>query len=239
MAGHSKFANRKHRKAKQDKKRAKLFTKISREITIAVKEGEDDPDFNPRLRLALDNAKVNNIPNDNIDRAIERGLGNTGDADFEEFTYEGYGPGGVAILLEMASDNRMRAAADVRHLLTKYGGSLGQDGCVSWMFKRKGVIVVESTPNYSYDDLILLVLEAGAEDIEKDEDFYLVYTKFTEFYNVKEKLEKTDLNIKESNIEYIPDTTIETPKEHESNIDNLLDELDDCEDVQNVYTNLE
>ena len=239
MAGHSKFANRKHRKARQDKKRAKLFTKISREITIAVKEGGDDPDFNPRLRLALDNAKTNNIPNDNIDRAIERGLGKTGDADFEEFIYEGYGPGGVAILLEMASDNRMRAAADVRHLLTKYGGSLGQDGCVSWMFSRKGVIVINDTSKYSYDDLILLTLQSGAEDIVKEDNTYLIYTEFSEFYNVKDKLEDSDLAVVESGIEYIPENTIEIPIEHESNIESLLEELDDCEDVQNIYTNLD
>src|SRR6056297_1145410 len=179
MAGHSKFANRKHRKARQDKKRAKLFTKISREITIAVKEGGDDPEFNPRLRMVLDNAKTNNIPNDNIKRAIERGLGKTGDADFEEFIYEGYGPGGVAILLEMASDNRMRAAAEVRHILTKHGGSLGQDGCVSWMFDHVGVISVKKSDKYSYDDLILIALEAGAEDIEVEEEVYLIYTDYT------------------------------------------------------------
>ncbi|MFP4457353.1 MAG: YebC/PmpR family DNA-binding transcriptional regulator [Clostridia bacterium] len=239
MAGHSKFANRKHRKAKQDKKRAKLFTKISREITIAVKEGGDDPEFNPRLRLALDNAKTNNIPNDNIKRALERGLGKTGDADFEEFIYEGYGPGGVAILLEMASDNRMRAAADVRHILTKHGGSLGQDGCVAWMFNRKGVITVKKSDKYSYDDLILIVLEAGAEDIEVEDEAYLILTDYTNLYSLKDSLEDVGLNIEESSIEFIAENTLNIPKEYEAEIEELLDDLEDCEDVQNIYTNLD
>ncbi len=237
MAGHSKFANRKHRKARQDNKRAKLFTRISREIIIAVKSAGADPDLNPRLRLALDNARLNNIPNDNINRAIDRGLGNTGDNNFEEFLYEGYGPGGVAILLEMATDNRKRAAADTRHILSKYGGSLGQDGCVSWMFDRKGIITL-SDANLSFDDLILLVLEVGGEDVVEDNDFFLIYTNPSDVYNISGKLEKMNLRLAEVEIGFIAKNTIALPQEHEDAIESLLDSLEEADDVQNVYTNL-
>lgn len=239
MAGHSQFSNRKHRKARQDGKRAKIFTKISREITIAVKESGDDADFNPRLRLALDNARAENMPNDNINRAIDRGLGKTGDAQFEEFLYEGYGPGGVAFLLEMTSDNRMRAAADIRHAFSKHGGSLGEDGCVSWMFNRKGVIVINDISEYAYDDILLTVLEAGGIDLEEEEGSYLVYTEPGDLYQVRDTLIKSGVKVAESEIYFVPDIHIEMPHEHEKELENLVDDLEDNDDVQNVYTNLE
>jgi YebC/PmpR family DNA-binding regulatory protein len=237
MAGHSKFANRKHRKARQDNKRAKLFTRISREIIIAVRAGGSDPELNPRLRMALDNARVNNIPNDNINRAIDKGLGNTDGSIFEEFVYEGYGPGGVAILLEMATDNRKRAAADTRHILSKHGGSLGQDGCVAWMFNRKGIITIIDE-SLSLDDLILHVLEAGGEDVEEQDDLFIVYTTPNDVYTVAEALKDKGVSVNEVAIEFVPSNSVDAPEEHEDTIEKLLDALEDCEDIQNVYTNL-
>ncbi len=239
MAGHSKFANIKHRKGKQDQQRAKNFTRIGREITIAVKEGGADPDFNPRLRLALDNARTFNLPNDNIKRAIDRGAGRTGDADFEEFLYEGYGPGGVAILLEMATDNRVRSASNIRHIFSKYGGSLGQDGCVAWMFNRKGVLVINRTEESDFEEVFMAALEAGAEDIEEVDDIYIVYSEPGNLYSVRDKLAEQNFEIESAEIEFVADNTVPMPEEHKENVEILIEMLEENEDVQNVYTNLE
>ncbi|RUM88407.1 MAG: YebC/PmpR family DNA-binding transcriptional regulator, partial [Thermovibrio sp.] len=175
MAGHSKWANIRHKKAAQDAKRGKIFTKLAREITVAAREGGGDPEKNPRLRAAIEKARKFNMPKENIERAIKRGTGEIAGESYEEVTYEGYGPGGVAIIVKCLTDNRNRTAAEVRHAFSKHGGNLGTSGCVSWMFERKGVISIPAE-NYDEDTVMMAAIEAGAEDVVREDNKFIVYT---------------------------------------------------------------
>lgn len=238
MAGHSKWANIKHRKARMDAQKGKIFTKVAREIIVAAKDGGGDPESNFALRLAVQKAREANMPNDNIMRAIKRGTGELGGSSFESFTYEGYGPGGVALMLDINTDNRNRAAADIRYLLSKHGGSLGESGCVSWMFKRKGYISVEMSKGLDEDELILLALEAGAEDIQEDGKSLEITTAPEDMEKVKEALEGSGISVALAEVSMFPETEVAIQdKEVAGKLMKLVDALEDQEDVQNVHAN--
>ena len=236
MAGHSKWANIKHRKARQDASRGKVWTKVIREITVAAKDGPD-PNDNPRLRLALEKANAANMPKDTIKRAIEKGSGTGETGELEEIVFEGYGPGGVAILVETMTDNRNRTVSDVRHAFSKYGGNLGTDGSVSYLFKKLGIIHLSK--NLSEENLMEVVIESGAEDFSEEDDFYEVTTQANVFNNV--------LNIfKEKKIEYInaqltlrADTLVPLDNDMSEKVLNIMEFMDDLDDVQEVHTNAE
>lgn len=237
MSGHSKWANIKHKKGKMDAMRGKVTTKIGREITIAVRLGGSDPTGNMKLKLALQKAKANNIPKDNIQRAIQKGLGAADGSSYEELTYEGYGPGGVAVLVEVMTDNRNRAAADIRHLFSKNGGNLGESGCVSWMFKRKGLFVVEKNSSVDEEELMLLVLEAGAEDFSTEDDSYEITTTPEEFEKVQEVLEENGISASVAQVTMVPETTVALEGDDATKMLKLVDVLEDYDDVQEVYAN--
>ncbi|TCL35807.1 YebC/PmpR family DNA-binding regulatory protein [Anaerospora hongkongensis] len=237
MSGHSKWANIKHKKGKMDAIRGKLTTKIGREITVAVRLGGADPTGNMRLKLALQKAKENNIPKDNIQRAIQKGAGALEGANYEEITYEGYGPGGVAVTIEVMTDNRNRTAADVRHLFTKYGGNLGESGCVAWMFKQKGLFVVEKE-GVDEETLMLTVLDAGAEDFKAEEQ-YEITTAPEDFESVQQALEQNNITTIVAQITMIPETTVELDGDEAVKMVKLIDALEDHDDIQEVYTNVE
>lgn len=236
MSGHSKWANIKRKKGKNDALRGKVTTKIGREITIAVRMGGADLVGNMRLKLALQKAKENNVPKDNIQRAIQKGAGMGEGGNYEEITYEGYGPAGVAITVEVMTDNRNRTAADVRHVFTKSGGNMGETGCVAWMFKRKGIFVVEKECA-DEEELMILSLDAGAEDFKTGEDEYEIITA-PEDYDVVEKalLDKAVPTIV-SKITAIPDTSIELDENDSAKLERMLDAFDELDDVQDVYHN--
>lgn len=236
MSGHSKWSNIKHRKGKNDALKAKITTKISREITVAVKAGGTDPTGNMRLKLALQKARENNIPKDNIQRAIDKGAG-AGDANnYEEITYEGYGPGGAAILVDVMTDNRNRAAADVRHAFSKRGGNLGESGSVNWMFKRKGVFVIPQEGN-DEETLTLLALDAGAEDIKVEDDVFVIYTLPDDYDAVEATLAEASIATDMAQITMVPDTNMELTGDDAVNMQRILDMLEDLDDVQDVYHN--
>lgn len=238
MSGHSKWANIKHRKGKMDAIRGKLTTKIGREITIAVKMGgSDDPVGNTRLKLALQKAKANNVPKDNIQRAIQKGLGSGDSSSYEEITYEGYGPSGAAVMVSTLTDNRNRTAAEVRHLFSKYGGNLGETGCVGWMFKRKGLLVVEKNDKINEDDLMMLALDGGAEDMKSEEDSFEIYAETEDFDKVEQALEASGIEVASAEIAMIPDTVVALKGEAAAKMQKLLDMLEDLDDVQDVYSN--
>ena len=240
MAGHSKWHNIRHKKAKQDAKRGQLFTKLLREITVAARQGGGDPEFNPRLRIAIEKAKKANMPIENIERAIKRGTGELEGVNYEEVVYEGYGPEGVAIIVECLTDNRNRTTSEVRHLFTKHGGNLGASGCVSFLFEEKGVILVPKD-SISEEELFEKAIEAGAEDlITDDENYYEVRTEPKDLYAVKEALEKEGITIEKAEITRIPTTTVEIKDpETAQKLLKLLDALEDNDDVQKVYSNFE
>ena len=208
MSGHSKWANIKRKKGANDAIRGKITTKIGREITIAVRMGGPDPIGNMRLKLALSKAKANNIPKENIQRAIAKGQGAADGSNYEEFTYEGYGPGGIAVLLDIMTDNRNRTAADVRHLFSKHGGNMGQDGCVAWMFKKKAVFVVERETFDDEDELMNLVLEAGAEDFEAMDDAFEITAAPEDFEAVANALEEKGIETASAEVTMVPDNTV-------------------------------
>ncbi|MDD4084982.1 MAG: YebC/PmpR family DNA-binding transcriptional regulator [Acholeplasmataceae bacterium] len=237
MSGHSKWANIKHKKGRADALRGRVTTKISREITIAVRMGGADPTGNMKLKLALTKAKANNIPKDNIQRAIQKGAGSVEGSNFEEITYEGYGPGGVAIMVTALTDNRNRTAADVRHLFSKHGGNLGETGCVGWMFKRKGLFAIDADAGYTEEDLMLLILDAGAEDIKLDEDTFEITTEPDNFEAVEKALTDNSIEVMMSEISMIPDTLSELSQEDAVKVQKLTDALEDLDDVQDVFTN--
>lgn len=239
MAGHSKWANIKRKKGANDAKRGKLFTKLIREITVSAKMGGGDLDANPRLRDAVGEAKSNNMPKDTIDRAIKRGSG-TGadDANYEQLTYEGYGPGGVAVLIESLTDNRNRTASEVRAAMTKHGGSLGTSGNVSWMFKRKGVIVV-SKQSSGEEKLMDLALEAGAEDIQDEGDVWEIYTDPSVFSAVRESLDEGAISIDSASITAVPENRVQIEGEVAEKMLKLMDALEDLDDVQKVHANFD
>ena len=238
MSGHSKWANIKHKKGKADALRGKITTKISREITIAVRMGGADPTGNMKLKLALSKAKANNIPKDNIQRAIQKGAGALEGQSFEEITYEGYGPAGVAMMVSCLTDNRNRTAADVRHVFSKHGGNLGASGCVSYMFKQKGIFAVSAETGVSEDDLMMIALDAGAEDFNEEEDSYEVLTAPDDLGAVREALEAAGVPLLEAQVAMIPQTTVElTDEKSLKDIQRILDLLDDDDDVTDVWHN--
>jgi len=240
MAGHSKWHNIRHKKAKMDAKRGQLFTKLLREITVAAKQGGGDPEFNPRLRIAIEKAKKANMPIENIERAIKRGTGELEGVTYEEVVYEGYGPEGVAIIVECLTDNRNRTTSEVRHIFTKHGGNLGSSGCVSFLFEEKGVITVPKD-SISEEELFEKAIEAGAEDIvSDDEQYYEVRTEPKDLYSVKEALEQAGVQIEKAELTRIPTTTVEIKDpETAQKLLKLLDALEDGDDVQKVYSNFE
>lgn len=241
MAGHSKWANVKRRKARVDAQKGKIFTKLAREIIVAAREGGDDIDTNFRLRLAVQKARENNMPNDNIQRAIQRGAGGLEGESYDRVIYEGYAAGGVAVLLEALTDNRNRTVAEIRYLFSRHGGSLGESGCVSWMFKRKGLVIIkkEGLP-VSEDDLMLIALEAGADDLQEEDDIYSVITPPELFEEVKERLQDQNIAVESAEITMLPQNTVEidNPEEAKRILD-LMEALEDNDDVQNVYANYE
>lgn len=239
MAGHSKWSNIKHRKGREDARRSKLFTKIGRQITVAAREGGGDPAMNARLRLAIDNARAANMPTDNIERAIKRGTGELEGASYEELVYEGYGPGGVAIMLEAMTDNRNRTAGEIRHLFTRHGGSLGETGSVAWMFTRRGVINIDPEKVEDADGLMLEALEAGAEDIEIDEDFIEVITEPNAMDGVRDALADAGYEVTGAELRMVPSNVVEVEGEQASRLLKLLDALEEHDDIQSVSANFD
>ena len=241
MSGHSKFANIKHKKEKNDAKKGKIFTIIGREIVIAVKEGGPDPANNSKLRDVIAKAKANNMPNDTIERGIKKAAGDSNADNYERITYEGYGPGGIAIIVETLTDNKNRTAADVRSAFTKGQGSIGTPGCVSFMFGKKGQIIISKEEcSMDADDLMMTALDAGAEDFSEEEDCYQVITDPDEFSKVREALEQAGIPMAEADVTMIPQNYVAVTDEAVlKNLQRTLDLLDDNDDVQYVYTNLE
>lgn len=236
MSGHSKWANIKNKKAKGDAARANVFTKIGRELAIAVKQGGPNPDSNSRLRDVIAKAKAANMPNENISRSIKKASGELNAVNYEEITYEGYAAGGVAVIVETLTDNKNRTAGDVRCAFDKFGGNLGSTGCVSYMFSKKGLIVVDGD-GLEEDDLMLLALDAGADDVRSEDGVYEIYTLPQDYTAVRENLEKQGLKILSSDIEMIPENYV-TPEESAiPKILNLIDRLEENDDVQNVFHN--
>jgi len=236
MAGHSKWANIKHRKARQDASRGKIWTKVIREITVAAKGGPD-PDDNPRLRLALDKANAANMPKDNIKRAIEKGSGTGETGALEEIVLEGYGPGGVAILVETMSDNRNRTVSDVRHAFSKFGGNLGTDGSVSYLFNKLGIIHISK--DFSEEDLLLVVLDAGAEDLVDEGDYFEVITSSTDLSNVLEALKTNNIEHTNAELTLRAETSVSLDQEMSEKVLKIMDFMDELDDVQEVHTNAE
>ena len=238
MAGHSKWANIRHRKGAQDKKRAKIFTKLIKEITISSRLGGGDISSNPRLRKAVSNAKASNLPADKIERAIKKGTGELEGVIYEEVSYECYGPSGVAILLDIITDNKNRTVAEIRHLLSQFDGNLGESGSVAWMFDKTGQIIMES--NSANEDTIFEdAINAGAEDFYVDNDFYLVSTSADQLMEIRDKLDHAGYDIKSAEIEMVPKTNQILGDLEAKKVLKLLDALDDNDDVNKVYTNFD
>jgi YebC/PmpR family DNA-binding regulatory protein len=238
MSGHSKWASIKHKKAAADAKRGKVFTKVIRELAVAARMGGGDPDANPRLRKAISDAKGVNMPADNIKRAIMKGTGELEGVTYDEISYEGYGPGGVAIFLEVLTDNRNRAVSELRHIFSKNGGNIGESGCVAWMFDRKGYLVVEKS-KASEDDLLDIILEAGAEDLREDGSNYEIFTPPDKYEAVVEALEKNNIEIAASNLGQIPQNYVKLEGKQAQQLLRLMEELEDHDDVQNVWANFD
>jgi YebC/PmpR family DNA-binding regulatory protein len=241
VSGHSKWANIKRRKAKVDEQRGKLFTKLGRELIIAARQGGPDPAGNMRLKMAIQKAKDANMPQDTIARAIQKGSGELEGVSYEEVVYEGYGPSGVALLINIATDNRNRTAGEIRHILSRNGGNLGESGCVAWMFNRKGVLTVSASESkLSEDDLMLLALEAGAEDMQTESGSYEITTAPEAFDPVKTAFTEAGVQLTEAEITMVPQTTVEiNDKEEAQRLLRLIDLLEDHDDVQSVVANFE
>lgn len=240
MAGHSKFANIKHRKERQDAKKGKIFTKIGREIAVAVKEGGSDPTLNSKLKDAITKAKANNMPNDTIQRSIKKAAGELGNVNYESILYEGYGPSGVAVIVECLTDNKNRTAANVRHAFTKGGGNLGTTGCVAFMFDKKGQIIIEKNNEIDEEELMMLAIESGAEDFVVEEEGYEVITLPEEFGAVNDAVDNAGIKPVSAELTMMPQTTTElTDEEDLKKIEKMLELLEDDDDVQNVWTNWE
>ena len=239
MSGHSKFANIKHKKEKNDAAKGKIFTRIGREIAVAVKEGGADPANNSKLRDVVAKAKANNMPNDTIDRSIKKAAGDSNAANYESITYEGYGPSGTAIIVETLTDNRNRTASNVRNAFTKGNGNIGTNGCVSFMFDKKGQIIIDKEEcDLEGDDLMMIALEAGAEDLIEEEDTFEIITDPDDFSAVREALEAEEIPMMEAAVTMIPQTYVELTSEQDVKMMNrILDMLDDDDDVQEVYHN--
>ncbi|MDM8555301.1 YebC/PmpR family DNA-binding transcriptional regulator [Desulfococcaceae bacterium HSG7] len=236
MSGHSKWSTIKHKKGAADAKRGKIFTKLIKEITVAARMGGGDLDSNPRLRTAVQAAKSENMPKDNIERGIKKGTGELEGVNYEEATFEGYGPGGAAVLVESLSDNRNRTVADIRHIFAKCGGNLGENGCVSYLFDQKGYIVVEKSA-VDEDTLMEITLDAGAEDMREDGDNFEIITAPADFEAVKTAVDNASIACIASEVTMLPNTNTDLQGKEADQMVRLMDMLDDCDDVQKVYTN--
>ncbi|MGC0142500.1 MULTISPECIES: YebC/PmpR family DNA-binding transcriptional regulator [unclassified Pseudactinotalea] len=240
MAGHSKWATTKHKKAANDAKRGKLFAKLVKNIEVAARTGGGDPAANPTLYDAIQKAKKTSVPNDNIDRAVKRGSGlEAGAADYETIMYEGYAPGGVAVLVECLTDNRNRAASDVRVAFTRNGGSLADPGSVSYLFNRKGVVIVPKADGLTEDDVLLAVLEAGAEEVNDLGEAFEVLSEATDFVSVRSALQEAGIDYDSAEASFVPTTQIEVDADGAKKVLSLIEALDDSDDVQNVYANFD
>ena len=238
MSGHSKWHNIQAKKGKADAARGKIFTKLGRELLIAVKEGGPDPAGNSKLKSVIAKCKAANMPNDTINNAIKKA--STSNENYEEIVYEGYGPNGVAVIVEASTDNKNRTAADVRHVFDKAGGNLGTTGCVSYMFNKKGVIVIEkASTEMSEDDIMMLALDAGAEDFSAEEEVYEITTEPSDFTAVSEKLEEAGLEFLDAGVQMVPTTTVQLDEKGVEKMERLLERLDELDDVANVYHNWE
>ncbi len=238
MSGHSKWATTKHKKAATDAKRGKIFTKITKEITVAAKLGGGDPNGNPRLRTAVAKAKGVSMPAENIKRAIQKGTGELPGVSYEEITYEGYGPGGVAVIIEVLTDNRNRTVSEIRNIFSKGGGNMGEAGCVAWMFNKKGYLVVNRA-KVDEDKLMTLALDAGAEDMQTEDDNFAITTPPNEFEKVKKALEDGEVQPEVAEVTMIPQTYVQLQGKEAQQMLRLVENLEDNDDVQNVYANFD
>jgi len=238
MSGHNKWASIKHKKMATDAKRGKMFTKIIREIMMAAKIGGGNPENNPHLRIAIERARGINMPNDNIQRAIKKGTGEDGTVSLESVGYEGYGPGGIAVLVETLTDNKRRTAAEIRSIFSRHNGNLGESGCVSWMFERKGVIDVKKE-NVNEEQLFSLVLDAGADDLQLDNDVFEIVCPPDKVETIKKILEQNNIAIESASVNLIPKNTVRVEGKDAEQLLKLLDELEEHEDVQNVHSNFD
>lgn len=240
MSGHSKWSNIKRKKEKTDAQKAKIFTKLGREIAVIVRQGGPDPEANSKLKDVIAKAKAANMPNENISRCIKKASGEVNNDNYEEIVYEGYGPGGVAVIVEAMTDNRNRTAADIRHYFDKFGGNLGTTGCVSFMFDKKGVILIEKDSKIQEDDLMMEALEYGAEDFSPEEEYYEILTSPEDFSKVRESLESKGYEFMSAEVEMVPQTMTKlTDQKQIELMEKLIDHLEDLDDVQNVYHNWE
>jgi YebC/PmpR family DNA-binding regulatory protein len=240
MSGHNKWSTIKHKKGRADAKRGKLFTKIIREITVSAREGGGDPDSNPRLRAAITAAKAANMPADNIKRAVQRGTGELPGTTYEEVTFEGYGPGGVAVMLEILTDNRNRTTPEIRHLFSKHGGNLGENGCVSWLFTRKGMILVPRDDDLDEDTIMEIVLEAAAEDLDtEDADYYRVSTAPEDLHKVKDAIEAQGIVVETAEFTMDASTTTQLEGKPAQQMLRLMEAFDDQDDVQHIWANFD
>ncbi len=238
MSGHNKWSSIKHKKGAADAKRGKIFTKIIREITVAARLGGGDPGGNPRLRAAIALAKSENMPKENIDRAVKKGTGELEGVSYDEITYEGYGPGGVAVLVDCLTDNKNRTVADVKYLFERHGGSLGEPGCVSYMFEKKGLIIIEKN-KVDEDTLLGLALDSGAEDVKEEDSEFNVISAPSDFESVKNALDQAELGYSLAEVTMIPKNTVEVEGKKAQQILNLMQALDDVDDVSHVYANFD
>lgn len=239
MSGHSKWHNIQAKKSKVDAKRGKIFTKIGKELAVSAKTGGSNPETNSKLRDIIAKAKASNMPQDTITRAIKKGAGEMDGVNYEEIVYEGYGPAGIAVIVEVLTDNKNRSAGNVRHAFTKYGGNMGSTGCVSFMFQGKGQLVIEKNDNIDEDELMMMALEAGAEDFSSEEEVYVITTLPEDFGTVREALESNGLEFLEAELKRIPDTYTTIDEETATKFQKMLDALEDDDDVQEVYHNAE
>jgi YebC/PmpR family DNA-binding regulatory protein len=237
MSGHSKWATIKRKKAAADAARGKMFTKLIKEITIAARDGGGDPEGNPRLRLAIQNAKANNMPADNIKRAIQRGTGELPGITYEEITYEAYGPAGIALLIECVTDNKNRLVSELRHLLERNGGKLAEAGSVAWAFQKKGVLTVPKT--FDEDTVLSTILDAGAEDMKSDEDVYEITSPPEKFEEVRKSLEKKGIKVESAEIQMIPQNTLRVEGKDAEHVLKLMEMLEEHDDVQHTYSNFD
>jgi YebC/PmpR family DNA-binding regulatory protein len=238
MSGHSKWHSIKHKKARVDAQRGKIFTRVIKELTVAARMGGGDPGANARLRSAIAAAKAANMPADNIDRAIKKGTGELPGISYEESTYEGYGPAGVAIMVDVMTDNKNRTVAEIRHIMTKNGGNLGANGCVAWMFHKKGIITI-AAEEVNEDDLMEIALEAGAEDMKKEGDVFEIITDPESFEDVRASLEEQGIAMERAELTMIPENTVKVSEKDAPKVLKLMDALENHEDVQNVHANFD
>lgn len=240
MAGHSKWKNIQRRKNAQDAKRGKAFMKAAKDIYVAAKDGGPDPETNPGLRLAIDKAKATNMPNENIERNIKKATGTLDGVSYEEIIYEGYGPGGSAVMVELLTDNKNRAAAEVRHAFSKNGGNLGENGCVAFMFNRQGYLVIDRTTTDADEDTVMMAaLEAGAEEMETSDEVFEIYTEVDQFTDVRDALAEEGFEFDTAEVTLLPTTMSELAEDAQAKMENLIESLEDIDDVQEVYHNAE